>query len=206
LETDVENAASCPYEGDNDIRSLYLAGSLPDKDAAAFEEHYFACERCAEAVETGSNLRSVFGNVPVRSVTPPARVTRTWLPLAAAAAVAFLGLAVWQLARRGPVEGSTSVHRSAEAGELRVQVEWGAEGSLQLAWTPHPAAARYVVRILARDGASVWSGESQEARLAVAASALPAPTGPLEVQVEAIDTMERVVATSPTVLLGTERR
>jgi hypothetical protein len=192
LETDVENAATCPYEGEREVRSLYLSGKLTEKEAQAFEEHFFACARCAEAVEVGATLRSAFENAPVRPAATPARATRTWLPLAAAAVVALGAVGVWQIARRPPPAQAPVLRSRAEA--LVVKVEAG-ESSLGVSWTRNPAATGYVVQVFKPDGESVWRTETREPRIGIERSALPSREG-LAMQVEAIDAMGRVVATS----------
>ena len=65
----------------------YLLGELPPAERAAFEEHYFGCEECAEEVRTGfelrENARSIFAE--------EARQRRfAWIPLAACLALLFV--------------------------------------------------------------------------------------------------------------------
>lgn len=196
----------CPYEGEREVRSLYLAGKLPDGEAEAFEEHFFACERCAEAVDVGSNLRAALGRAPVASATTPKSAPRSWLPLAAAAAVALGALGLWQLTHR-PDARNPAVLRGGTTGPIPVRIEKRPSGNLSVTWTSLPEAARYVVRVLKTDGTSVWSTESHEPRATIDASVISSPETPLDIEVEAMDTMERVIATSELVRVpsGSER-
>ena len=59
--TDVDARNSCPYENENEVRSRYLAGALPEAEAEASERHYFHCPAGAEAIEVGTRLRAGFG-------------------------------------------------------------------------------------------------------------------------------------------------
>ena len=40
----------CPADPE-DVAEAYVIGNLPDAAAAAFEEHYIACNRCLGVVE-----------------------------------------------------------------------------------------------------------------------------------------------------------
>ena len=187
-----------------DLALLYLAGRLPEDEAKAFEAHYFACERCARDVEEGSELRAALGRQAVTPSGREARSTPTWLPLAAAAAIAFVGVAVWQFGRRASVEPSQPVVRSSAAAVLEVRVEAGPGRNLDIAWPSHPDAAIYVVRVLSSDGTAVWKTELREPRLDLDPAVLPTPSGAsFLIEVEALDSMRQVVAASePSPLRG----
>lgn len=193
----MENAANCPYDGESEARSLYLSGRLPEKDAEAFEAHYFDCKVCAEAVEVGAKLRSAFENAPVKLADEPARTTRTWLPLAAAAAVALVAVGVWRLSRPPLDAAGGRALRSGGAQELVVDVAREANGGLLVSWPPHSDAATYVVRVLSTDGAEVWKAETSDPRANVAPEVVsPAAGKSLLIEVEALDARGRNVATS----------
>ncbi len=149
-------------------------------------------------MQAGSELREVFGRPAVAPAALPARPARTWLPLAAAAAIAFVGLGIWQLGRRADVEPAQPVVRSGSTGALEVRVEAGPQGRLELAWPSHPEAATYVVHVLSSDGMELWKTEVREPRLDVDPAVLPAPAAgaSLLIQVEGLDAMRQVVASS----------
>ena len=68
-----EQAPNCPYDADSDIDARYLAGALSAEENDAFEEHYFGCDPCFAAVQTGTEIRA--------AMSPGAlRVDRSLLP------------------------------------------------------------------------------------------------------------------------------
>jgi hypothetical protein len=89
----------------------YLLGELSASEAEDFEQHYFECTDCAEAVESGgafiANARAVLGR-PSRPAAPASpRVARKpfrllllrpqrGFALASAAALAFAGIALYE--------------------------------------------------------------------------------------------------------------
>jgi len=196
---DNSTLAVCPYENEIEIRSLYLAGKLPAKDAEAFEAHYFICERCAEAVEMGAKLRMALENVPVHAAPASARAARTWLPLAAAAAIALVAAGIWT-ARRPAELPDQPVLRGGLTGDFTVRVETTPNGAAEASWQPPPGATSYVVRVVRPDGLEIWKTETREPRAAIPLSALTS-AGPVEkllVEVEALDARGRVISSGET--------
>jgi len=202
--SDVAKAMDCPSAGEREIVSVYLRGGLPEREARAFEEHYFQCERCAEAVEVGSKLREAFGKSPVVPVAPESRGLATWLPLAAAAVIAVVGYSVWQTTARQ--EAGPSVLRAVHP-ELDVKVVRSPQGGFEITWAPPPTAATYELEIFGADGTSLWKGESREPRVSIARDALPGSGARAMIQVEAFDAMHQTVAkSSPSLLEPSEER
>jgi tetratricopeptide (TPR) repeat protein len=76
----------------------YLRGELGEAEARALEEHYFACNRCFEALKDYSALRSEFAEerwaVREEVVTLPWHRTWAWVG-AAAAVVLAVGVVFW---------------------------------------------------------------------------------------------------------------
>ena len=128
----------------------------------------------------------------------PTRSARTWLPLAAAAAIAFVGIGVWQLSRRSAEEPRRTVTRSSAADVIVLKVEAGSQGGVELTWRSRPDAATYRVQIFTADEVSVWKNETKEPRLSIGPGVLPTPAAgqSYKVEVEALDSMGQVVATS----------
>jgi len=191
--------AVCPYENELEIRSLYLAGKLPDKDAEAFEAHYFICERCAEAVEMGAKLRMALENVPVHAAPAPAPAARTWLPLAAAAAIALVAAGIW-IARRPAELPDRTVLRGGLTRDFAVRVETRPNGATEASWLPPPGATAYVVRVVRPDGLEIWKTQTHEPHAAIPLSELTS-AGPVEkllVEVEALDARGRVISSGET--------
>ena len=101
------------FEAENTVEE-YLAGRLEEREAAAFELHYFDCDHCLEAIENHHALRLELGEEGWKSKRIPHR-PRHWA-LAAAASVLLILVAAWlwlgdrqraggaQLARLGAVE------------------------------------------------------------------------------------------------------
>ena len=190
----------CPSAGERDLAVLYLAGRLPEDEAQAFEEHYFACEHCWQDVQRGSELRAALGKPAVAPAGRSVRPRRAWLPLAAAAVIAFVALGVWQLNRRTPVESTTPVVRGA--GEiLDLEVESGRQGSIDVRWPRHPSAATYEIEVLASNGGSVWKTETPEPRVRIVPGVLAAPGQTYEIRVEALDSLGQVIASGQASLL-----
>ena len=183
----------CPKPGERDLAVLYLAGKLPEDEAQAFEAHYFGCEDCREDVQRGSELRAAFGKPAVVPAARSARPRRAWLPLAAAAVIAFVALGVWQLTRRTPVESTTPVVRGV--GEvLDLEVESGRQRGIDVRWPPHPNAATYEIEVLGSNGASVWKTETPEPRIRIAPGVLSSPGQTYEIRVEALDSLGQAIA------------
>jgi hypothetical protein len=188
----------CPSGEQRDLALLYLAGRLPEGEAKAFEAHYFECERCARDVEEGTELRAALGRPAVAPAAREIQSAWDWRPLAAAAAIAFVGLGVWQLTRRPAEEAGPPVMRSTLSEVLDLEVAAGPARSIDLTWPPHPDAASYTVHVLAADDTSVWKAQTNEPRLTIGSGAYPAPEGDkaLLVEVEAFDSVGRSVAKS----------
>ncbi len=191
---------ACPGTdaGQRDLAPLYLAGRLAEEEAEAFEAHYLGCPKCREDIRAGAAMRELYGKPGVAASARPSPARRSWLPLAAAAAIAFAGVGVWQAARRTAGEPGQPVLRSENARVLGLEVETGLDGSIDLTWQPHPKAAAYEVQIVSSDGVRVWGANADEPRLHVGSGVLPAPAPgrPLEVEVRALDAMGQVLATS----------
>src|SRR5687768_12760419 len=97
---------SCTRVEEEDLDARYLAGTLSDEEAEAFEEHYFACDRCWSNVQLGRDIRAASDR---RTAPAPAlevqhggpvrtrAVSRSrWMPVAIAAAMALVAVGLWQ--------------------------------------------------------------------------------------------------------------
>ena len=128
--------------------------------------------------------------------------TAIWLPLVAAAVVAFFGFGVWRVTQRGGSEPGPSGLRSAGQA-LEVRVEANPDGGFEVTWTAPPTAASYTVEIFEADGTTLWKGDAREPRLRIAAEDLAKARGgsPPMVSIEAFDATQQPVARSaPTAL------
>lgn len=111
---------TCDAIRDGELIEAYLLGHLTEEEQARFEGHYFACDRCFEALET---VRAVRGELATRRAGGPgfavAGRRRAWQGLAWAAAVGGIllagGIALWTLRSSAP--GAPAQDRTAVVAE-----------------------------------------------------------------------------------------
>jgi len=93
---------------------LYLLDELTQEERAQFEEHYFECEPCAEAVEAGQAFVS-----GIRPVKEHRVINRFWLPTSAVAAT-LLSIVIGQqyviANSKGPQPNTVILARKIERG------------------------------------------------------------------------------------------
>lgn len=182
---------TCDRVDREDLDTRYLAGSLNEELAEAFEAHYFGCDRCWALVHQGVEVRSA-GPLPsvVKSVPKkPARLARwAWTPLAAAAAI----LVVWVGTREGRVTpdeeaGGGGMTLRGTADSLSVSAA-SARGVLTATWTSVTNASNYQVRLFTANGDVLWDRRVNDTTLTMARDSIPgASTGALFWQVQALD-------------------
>ena len=193
----------CPYAQDADIETRYLTGQLPEADAEAFEAHYFSCDRCFTLVERGAELRAAVGSsdVGVAAIRRRSTHLRTW---AAAAATIVIAAAVWRIA--------PPTHISQAPSAIGVDVVRGDQGTFTIAtrlsdtlllafWAPRAGATRYRVRLLTANGVLVFERETADTGILLPIDSLRAvrARAPVYWQVQALDALRGVLATSPAV-------
>ncbi|MDH3254453.1 MAG: zf-HC2 domain-containing protein [Acidobacteriota bacterium] len=101
---------SCTEIAKTDTLEKYLLGELDEEGAGAFEEHYFACAECSDAVQDAAALISELADErwAVRDKRWP-EWTSQWVFLAAAAVLVLaIGASFW-LWSPGPSASSTAV-------------------------------------------------------------------------------------------------
>jgi hypothetical protein len=121
-----------------------------------------------------------------------------WLPLAAAAAIAVVGLGVWL--SRGPSQTTDpTVFRGSGPQNLVIRVERRPDGGAEVSWDATPGAASYVARLLRPDGVELWKTEATEPNVRIPPGELQAGGSGAEllVEIEALDSRRRVVSSSP---------
>lgn len=115
---------NCEYGGKPEVVELYLAGRLPDDEAARFELHYFECDTCLTSVQTGQAIqaageqpaKSKVLSMPARAATPAGRPR--WLYGLAAAAALILGTFVaWRAFVTEPAPKTVLVVKTAPPAE-----------------------------------------------------------------------------------------
>jgi hypothetical protein len=192
-----ERPMTCEQVDQHELDIRYLAGRLSDSEAAAFEEHYFGCDRCWGLVKGGAGVRAAMGDgAVVRAVRPRA----WWKPLAIAAGLAVVALGVWRL-----VPSREPADRDAIRGvgdSIAVQSVLSA-GSWRAAWPVVSEAASYRVRIFAGDGRLLFTRQVTDTTIGLSADSLAAigQGAPLYVDVQGFDVLRRPVGRSPLILL-----
>ena len=88
---------NCKAVAEENTIEHYAAGQLSDADTEAFEQHFFECEECSEALQDHAAVRAALASAPREAPSRPASsndFNRWWL-LAAAMLVLGLGLVLW---------------------------------------------------------------------------------------------------------------
>lgn len=158
----------------------YVAGTLPEAELAAFEEHLVSCQRCQEEVRLASALREAFVQEAAATTTeavPGAPEKRRWLGIGVVgSALAAAGIAALLIVGpRAGVESDRSepTHRDSPTeaptdGVLRMEIVRPADEALLLAdsvifeWRPASADALYSLTLTDANGDLVWRSTSRD--------------------------------------------
>lgn len=206
---------NCPYGAESDIEVRYLAGKLSAEESEAFEEHYFACDRCFAAVQRGAEIHAAMRS-PATSpsaesepgVIPITRARRrfsTWQPALAAAAVVIVALGIRQMtaSRRVTVIQTPTSSTDAARGiaPTFTLTSHATSEVLIAAWSPPPSARSYRVRLLATDGSLLFERETADTSIMLSRDLLRGAGDKSLVywEVQALNALRSVVATSPIV-------
>jgi hypothetical protein len=188
---------TCELVDELDLDARYLANRLSEDDAAAFEAHFFGCDRCWALVKGGVAVRAGGPAEPPAAVgrvaERPRAPVRWWRTLALAAGLGGLAFGVWRATAPENGTAPDAIRGSGDSILLTVErttAEWRA------AWSPVEAATRYRVRVYATDGGIRLEREVTETSIAGRVDSLGAGA-PFYLDVEAIDRMRRPVARSP---------
>ena len=213
---------TCTRVEEEDLDARYLAGTLSEEEAEAFEEHYFGCERCWTAVRTGLDVRAAstatMGEPQVatprptveRGTAPPARrIPRgRWLPLAIAASIVVVAVGLWQRdGGPGVTAGGDGLRGPADSIRAVASVRGRI---LMLSWPVTANADRYRVRLQRSDATVVLERIAGDTVLAVSRDSLRSVADGERVywEVQALDALRRTIARSrlvPTVVPGRAR-
>lgn len=203
---------SCPYV-DSDVVERYLARTLPAEESEAFEEHYFGCDRCFAAVERGNEIRAALSSTAgarasasIEGVTPINRKVRRfagWRPALAAAAVVVIAFGIRRSLNLRP-SAATTAATPTDAARGAVHslnlTSHATSAVLVAAWPAQPSAQSYRVRLLATDGSLLYEREIPDTSVILSRELLRATgTNPVYWEVQALDALRSVVATSPVV-------
>jgi hypothetical protein len=147
----------CPIDAGREVADAYVAGTLPDAEQDAFEQHFFTCGACLAQVQALQELRDRLAGVPAVPRAPdPRREAVPWLALSLAAGVVAAAAWWWQGGPEAPASASRAGPAAAPAQLSDSPVEAPSRGSVlaQLATVVPP---RYVP-IAARGGESPAAG------------------------------------------------
>jgi TolA-binding protein len=76
----------CPLRSGQDLAEAYVAGTLPESEQTAFEQHFFTCQACLSHVALLQDVRDRLASVPSRpKAHDPRWKAAPWLGLALAA-------------------------------------------------------------------------------------------------------------------------
>jgi len=184
---------TCEDVDARDLAAAYLAGRLLPDDAAAYEAHYFGCERCWAALRRATELRAAFATAAPATVVPIA--SRRFRPALAAAAVLAVALSGWLVLgqlRTTPPGGTT--RGAADSLPLSASVE---TAELLVSWRPFAGADSYRVRLFAFDGALLYELETADTVASVPRDSVREEPIQLFWQVQALDALRQPVARSP---------
>jgi len=193
-----ESPMTCERVDQEELDRRYLKGQLSDAEAAAFEAHYFGCERCWALVKAGAGVHA--------ALRPDATVSavrwRAWRrPLTIAAALGIVAFGTWQA-----VVSRDTTERDAMRGmadHLAVRTELSA-GIWRAAWPADSAVASYRVRFFAADGRLLFTRQVSDTSLEIPADSLSAlgVGASLYLDVQGFDALRRPVARSPLIPLS----
>jgi hypothetical protein len=187
----------CRQAADDDVLRQYVAGLLPEAAAEEFEQHLFACDRCADEVQQAIELRAVLnvGRASARPVglKPDPHRMRPYSLLAAAAAVAIVALGLWQVRiRQEPL--SPPPLRSSSARDIKASGHL-AGTTFTASWNAVPDARSYRVQIFDSVGQPVTWTETTSTRFSAAIGSAT-PGQPRYWKVQALDEDHVVIASS----------
>lgn len=203
-----EPEQTCPIaDTDTDVR--YLAGSLTDAEAEAFEEHYFGCDTCWKAVQRGAEIRSALsqsgGVVEEKTKLPASRQSiarRQWWPALAAAAAILVAVGLWKF----PIATEPNNTTPDEAGRTAEPTRGTAEAfaisttasgqTLTASWPHTPEARAYRVRLIAEDGRLLLERELADTSIVIPLEAVSRikPEGPIYWKVEGLNDLRVVIS------------
>lgn len=186
---------TCDRVDREDLDTRYLAGTLGEELAEAFEAHYFECDRCWGLVHGGAEVRSA-GPVPSVMKSVPQRSRRwsrlAWAPLAAAAA-----LVIW-VGTRSPDIGMGGEGTALRGTGDSLSVSAASTGGLlEATWSSVTNASSYHVRLFTANGDLLWDRRLTDTTFMMARDSIPgAAAGGLFWQVQAFDLVGAALARS----------
>jgi hypothetical protein len=184
---------TCERVDQEELDRRYLNGQLSDAEAAAFEAHYFGCDRCWALVKAGAGVRAASKpDATVSAVRWPA-----WRkPLVIAAGLGIVAFGTWQALVSRDAAERDAMRGTADSLAVRTALS---AGVWRAAWPADPAVASYRVRFFAADGRLLFTRQVPDTSLEVPADSLSAlgVGAPLYLDVQGFDALQRPVTRSP---------
>jgi anti-sigma factor RsiW len=199
---------NCELVDQRDLDSRYVAGTLNEEDAEAFESHFFGCERCWGLVQQGLAVQAAHeGAAPAaqrpsstplpgsRSSARPSLRPRPWWGLAAAAILVVAVVGIRRFDPGAERSGSDDVFRGE--AETLVLSPGADRTSVAAAWPKVSEADVYQVRLYAADGTLVAERELGDTTIVLIRDSLPIQRGELAFwEVQALDRLRNPIARS----------
>ncbi len=189
---------TCEMVDQRELDRLYVAGRLGEDEAAAFEAHYFGCDRCWALVKGGAGVRAALAGTAAQA---PAIRRRSWVrPLATAAALAIVVFGTWRLVDPTESDAPDAIRGPADS----IAVATGsAAGRWTAAWPSVAEPGSYQVRLFTADGRLILTRDMSDTTLSLPADSLTgvAGGGTLFLEVQRLDMLRRPVARSPLIAL-----
>jgi hypothetical protein len=182
---------TCEIVDEQDLDTRYLAGTLSEAGAEAFEAHYFGCDRCWALVRRGQEAKAALAAPPgtLTIARPPAVRARPWLAVAASLAVLAAGLQTWRAIAGNRHQPPDDTVRGT-ADSLSLEVEFRGD-TLLARWSRLPGATTYDARFYTNDGAVMFERELAETTLVLPPDVLKVGTAVL-MQVQAWDDLRQL--------------
>lgn len=192
---------TCDLVDERELDRLYIAGQLSDEESAAFEEHYFGCDRCWTLVKGGSDVRA--SHAGGATVAKPLR--RTWTrPLAIAAGIMIVAIGTWRIVE----PNGNPVQDTVRGGSDSIAVKsTTSAGRWEAAWPSVPGSVLFRVRIYSDDGRLLLTRETNDTmvRLSTDSLATLGQGRALYLDVQQLDQLQQPVGRSALVPIPRSR-
>ncbi len=195
---------TCEAIDEGDVLERYVTDRLDAEDSERFEAHYFACDRCWGEVQAALEVSAALSpgeqhNAPraERQEVPHrarARAWWRWGPPLAAAAVLVVVVGVLRMGEREPQTDAPAITRGVAASLSLTIVR--SDDSIRVTWLAVEGAVRHRVRAFTNDGLVLFAEEPVATSFVTAAS-FADTLDQVFLQVEALDRVGAVLATSP---------
>ncbi len=193
-----QSPLTCDLVDQRELDQRYVARQLSDAEAAAFELHFFGCDRCWNLVKGGAGVRAAVAPSAAAPGRAPSRAW--WKPLALAAGLGLIAFGASRLIGPGTWADPDAI-RGAE-DSISVVTQLGS-GQWRAAWPAVPGAASYRVRVFSEAGSLLLTRDLADTAVNFPADSLATlgQGGALYLELQGFDALRRLVARSPLIPL-----